>query len=50
VHHQTVFRLPFLTFSATGSSIAIALLVLHHQSITCERVGIPTNAHRIMTL
>ena len=32
------------------SSFAIAPPVIHHQSITCERVGIQTNAHRIMTL
>jgi hypothetical protein len=33
-----------------GSSIAITLLVIDHQSITCERVRIQTNAHRITTL
>ena len=32
------------------SSFAIAPLVIYHQSNTCERVGILTNAHRIMTL
>jgi hypothetical protein len=34
----------------TGELLAIALLVIRHQSITCERVGLQTNAHRIMIL
>jgi hypothetical protein len=34
----------------TWEVLAIALLVIRHQSITCERVGLQTNAHRIMIL
>ena len=32
------------------ASTNITAPVIYHQSITCERVGIQTNAHRIMTL
>jgi hypothetical protein len=40
-------------YSVNGRYVAstnITAPVIHHQLITCVRVGIQTNAHRIMTL